>query len=223
MSKGWIYLHRSILDWEWYDDPNTFRLFMHILLKANHTSKKWRSISIPRGSFLTSFDTLARELNLSVQNIRTCLSNLESTSEVTRCKKGKGQMITVTSYEEYQTINKESNKQLTGDQQGGNKEITSNQQQLSNDNTLKELKELKPKRDRKTKVFTPPTLEDVKAYFCKEGYSEESAIRFYNGYHVAEWKDTKGNKIKVWKQKAQQVWFKPEHKLGSSQGSIINL
>jgi hypothetical protein len=68
------------------------------------------------------------------------------------------------------------------------------------------------KRGKGEKVFIAPTIEDVKIYFKENGYSHESAERFFNGYNVAEWIDSKGNQIKVWKQKAQQVWFKPENK-----------
>ena len=74
------------------------------------------------------------------------------------------------------------------------------------------VKESKVKESRKGKIFSPPILEDVKIYFKENGYSQESAERFFNGYNVAGWIDSRGNQIKVWKQKAQQVWFKPENK-----------
>jgi hypothetical protein len=33
---GYIKLYRSLLKWEWYDDSNVFRVFMHLLLTANY-------------------------------------------------------------------------------------------------------------------------------------------------------------------------------------------
>ena len=39
--SGWIKIHRQILEWEWYSDTNTFRVFLHLLLKANHKEKKY--------------------------------------------------------------------------------------------------------------------------------------------------------------------------------------
>ena len=92
MNEGWILLHRSILNWEWYDDANTIRVFIHVLLKANHTPKKWRGIEVPRGSFLTSHQTLAKELGLSIQNIRTSISKLKSTGTLTGKNMNKCQM-----------------------------------------------------------------------------------------------------------------------------------
>lgn len=58
--------------------------------------------------------------------------------------------------------------------------------------------------------FKPPTIEEVKSYFAENGYSETLAIQFYNGYDIAGWTDSRGNKIRSWKQKAIHVWFKDE-------------
>ena len=56
-------------------------------------------------------------------------------------------------------------------------------------------------------------IESIKEYFSENGYTQESAIKFFNYYSVANWNDAKGNKVKNWKQKAQSVWFKPENKI----------
>ena len=34
--------HKKFLDWQWYDNANATRLFIHCLLKANHQDKKWQ-------------------------------------------------------------------------------------------------------------------------------------------------------------------------------------
>ena len=79
---GYIKLHRQITEWEWYDDSNTFRLFIHCLLKANHTDKEWRGIEIKKGSFITGYDSLASELRLTKKQIRHSLNKLKKTGEV---------------------------------------------------------------------------------------------------------------------------------------------
>lgn len=60
-------------------------------------------------------------------------------------------------------------------------------------------------------TFTAPTLDEVKDYFKKNGYSEDSAIRAFNYYDAGNWIDGNGKKVKVWKQKMISVWFKPEN------------
>ncbi len=105
MSKddlGWICLHRSLLKWEWYDDINATRLFIHCLLRANHKDKQWRGIEIKRGQFWTSLDTLASETKLSPKQIRVAFSKLEKTNEVASKGHARGRMVTVLKYDEYQ-------------------------------------------------------------------------------------------------------------------------
>lgn len=66
------------------------------------------------------------------------------------------------------------------------------------------------------KVFIPPTLLEVEDYFKENGYTRQSAIKAFKYYNVADWSDSKGNKIKNWKQKMQGVWFKDENKESTS-------
>jgi hypothetical protein len=62
-----------------------------------------------------------------------------------------------------------------------------------------------------------PSLSEVELYFKDNGYTKESAIKAYNFYDVANWVDSKGNKVKNWKQKMQGVWFKDENKAATLQ------
>lgn len=71
----------------------------------------------------------------------------------------------------------------------------------------------KPKKSREIKTFIPPTIYEAETYFTENGYKKESAKKFIEYYSVADWKDSKGNQVRNWKQKAQAVWFKDEHKI----------
>lgn len=118
MNKGFIQLHRSLLEWEWYDDNNTKILFLHCLLKANYKDKNYRGSSIKRGSFVTGRDVLAKELGLSVQQVRTSLTKLKSTNEITINSSSQGTVIEVIKYNDYQEVtNKTTNEQPTSNQQ----------------------------------------------------------------------------------------------------------
>jgi hypothetical protein len=70
----------------------------------------------------------------------------------------------------------------------------------------------KGKQTSTSKKNIPPTLDEVKEYFSKNGYTKESAIQFFNYYEAGKWQDSKGNQVKNWKQKAIGVWFKDENK-----------
>ena len=108
MNTGFIKLHRSLVEWEWYQDSNTMRLFLHCLLKANYTEKKWQGKTIPRGSFLTGLDVLASELNLTQRKIRTSLTKLKTTGELTIKTTNKGSIVSVCNYDTYQSLDQET-------------------------------------------------------------------------------------------------------------------
>lgn len=73
-------------------------------------------------------------------------------------------------------------------------------------------KEKEKEKDKK-KVFIPPAVEEVKSYFIENGYPSELGEKAFNYYAVANWKDSKGNAVKNWKQKVMAVWFKEENKV----------
>ena len=55
-------------------------------------------------------------------------------------------------------------------------------------------------KPQKQKVFVPPSLEDVISY-AKEKGREDLAKDFYEYFTVGEWVDSKGEKVRNWKQK----------------------
>ena len=135
MSNGWIKIHRQILEWEWYDEPNTLRLFLHLLLKANHKPRNYRGVNIKEGQIMTGYDKLAKELNLSTQKIRTSISKLKSTSEITSVSTSQGTIIQIVKYKDYQVITSK----LTDEQQTDNKPITTNKN-VKNEKNIDERK-----------------------------------------------------------------------------------
>lgn len=134
LMTGYIKLFRQMAEWEWYKDSNTKAVFLHLLLMANHTAKRWRGIEIKRGQHITSIERLADETGLTEQNVRTAINHLKSTHELTSKSTNKWTLLTVVNYEIYQgdssdankQTNKQPNKQLTNDQQTTNKQLTTN-------------------------------------------------------------------------------------------------
>lgn len=68
-------------------------------------------------------------------------------------------------------------------------------------------------KERKGETFSPPTLEEVQAYFQQKGYQESIARKAFEYYAAADWKDSRGNAVKNWKQKMISVWFKDDNKI----------
>lgn len=108
IKNEWIKLNRKIVNWEWYQDIATFKLFIHCLIKANWKDAKFKGIEIKRGQFITSLNRLSEETGLSVQQVRTALEKLVSTHSVTKSSFENFTVITVENYDAYQENNKEA-------------------------------------------------------------------------------------------------------------------
>lgn len=132
MGNGWIKIHRTLLEWEWYDDNNTKILFLHLLLKANHKDKRYRGKLVRQGSLLTSREQLSDETNLSVRQVRTALTRLKLTNEIAIVSTRQGTEIQLIKYSEYQLSDQRN------DQQVNHKRPTSDPQVTSNKNVKKE-------------------------------------------------------------------------------------
>lgn len=144
---GFIKLFRQILDWEWYDDLPTCRLFIHLLLKANYAERNWHGQTIERGSCITSYATLASETGLSPEQIKRALKNLTKTGEIKRIATNKNTVICVVKYADFQGFGFEYNKQKTNEQQTNNKQTTT-------------TKEIKNKRNKESKNIYTSLPED---------------------------------------------------------------
>jgi len=113
MQQGWIMLHRKIVNWEWYTDVNTFKLFVHLILYANHTAAKWRGIEVKRGELITRTASLSSSTGLTQRQVRTALGHLRKTGEISVKTTKLYTRITVENYGLYQGF--EQLEQNTGD------------------------------------------------------------------------------------------------------------
>ena len=115
LKYGYLKLYRQIVNWQWYKDSETFRVFLHCLLKANYVPKNWQGINIPTGSFVTSYQNLAHELGMSVQNVRTAVKKLVKTDNLRIKSSNKYTIITVNHYSVYQNTTYPAVKNLQND------------------------------------------------------------------------------------------------------------
>lgn len=193
---GWIKLYRSFISWEWFEVPNMVTVFIYCLLKANHKDKSWRGIEIKKGSFITSYETMSKETNLSIQSIRTCLKHLEKTKEINKQSNKQNTLITICKYGTYQQFeedaNIQTNKRLTNNQQTANKQPTT----TNNDNNIKNEKKdskytetqfLKDWNTTRTEILKKPShlnrlSFDVKQCFNELKTDSETTVNALKGF-----------------------------------------
>ena len=195
MNKGYISLHRKLLEWEWYQDNNVKSVFLHCLIKANYSDKKWQGVKIKRGQFITSQLVLSAELKLSIGQIRRCLKKLESTNEILIKATNKNTLITVVKYDDYQIKDFESDTQTNNKRHSNDIQTTTtnNNNNKNNKNKIREyFKEFAKENNLKTDL--------VLAQF-------ERAFEYYEDLNFC---NSKGKEIKNLKTTIKNNWFKLE-------------
>lgn len=196
-----------MLEWEWYSDINTFRLFLHLLLKVNWKEGNFKGTKVERGSLVSSIGRLALETGLTEQEVKTALKHLKKTGEVTSKATSKFTVFTVVKYNQYQA----DNQQLTSEQPADNQQVTNeqpaaNQQVTTIEEGKKEKREERKKGKREEeKEAAPPKAEPIPYSMIRELYNsvcgsyprlaklsearkKAIAARFHSGYTLEDFK-----------------------------------
>lgn len=202
--SGWIYLHRKLLDNPFWTCETFTRgqAWVDLLFLANYSDSffyvRGNKVNVKTGQVAWSEPKLAERWGWSRTKLRKFLNDLEKEQQIIQQKNTITQIITINNYSEYQKKEQQKDSRKTAEEQ---------QKDVSNKGIIKDNK-----GKRNSKVFVPPQLEDVIKYFNENGYSKESAIKSFNYYDISNWVDSRGNKIRNWKQKMNGVWFKPENR-----------
>jgi hypothetical protein len=163
--SGWIKLHRSLKDWEWYDDHNATRLLLHLLVSVNYEDKQWKGQTVKAGSMITSWESLAKEVGLSVKQIRLSMSKLESSKEVVRFTTNKWQAVTLVKWDKLQGCDSKQ-----GSQRGSQRATTKEYKEIKKDiyRSFAQLSiskiEFEKLSEEYTKEQIDSTLDDIENY-----------------------------------------------------------
>jgi len=197
MGEAFIKLHRKMLKWEWYDNINTCRLFLHCLLKANWQPTKWQGIELQPGQFITSLTKLSDETSLTIRQVRDSLNRLISTGELTSKTTNKYRVITINNWEDYQGYDKQTDKQMTS--KTSVKGQTNDKQMTGKPTTDKEYKEKEEEKEYKDKKhiygeYNHVRLTDKERDKLFNDYGEDESLKAIK--YLDEYIEMKGYKAK---------------------------
>lgn len=173
-SRGFVAFPRGLTDWEWYSEPNTARLFFHLLLTANWQEKQWQGITIHPGELVTSQPNLAKQLGLSIRNVRTALEHLQATGYVTVKTGSKYSVLTINNYNLFIGADRQSDRQVTGDRQASDNNLTIK--------TIKAIKTSSSARARETAgtmTTTHPAVKEFEGCICKLSANGKAQLTGY--------------------------------------------
>ena len=132
MSFGYFPVPNDITQHEWYTESNTFRVYFHLLMSANFEDSEWRGISVKTGEFKSSVREIAAALDLSLQQTRTALANIQTTHWITCKPTNKYTIYVVERYEEIRKTGSILTSKLTNKQH--TEQQTNNTQANKQDN-----------------------------------------------------------------------------------------
>lgn len=109
-NKGWILLHRQLLDSEIWnlEEPFGFRsAWIDLILKANHEDrslllKSGKRVVVSRGQEWTSVRVLAARWKWRKQKVSNYLESLQEMGMITIEKSKSGTLITLVNYRDFQ-------------------------------------------------------------------------------------------------------------------------
>lgn len=174
----WIKLDRNILQWRWYQDANTMRVFLHLLLTANIKPQGFMTDTIKRGQLATSIGHIAKTLGITYNQARTALEHLKETKEITTTTRPRYLVITVCNYDKYQ----DKPTQNPSKTQANHKQTT----------TIKEGKE-----EKNIPSVYIPTRADVASYVSEKALPGDPD-EIFDYYEAVGW-EINGKPIKDWK------------------------
>lgn len=180
---NYVKISRKLLEWEWYSDMKTCRLFLHMILKANWKDGNFKGKAVPRGSFVATLQTLAAETGLTISEVRTALGHMKKTEEISYEHFGKFSVYKVVNYDAYQgekdvKTSQADHREATGNRQE-EKEIGKAEKSLENQAFLETLE------DKKNRVKNNEGQADNKNIAGKSQHIEEKKEeRINNNYKI---------------------------------------
>jgi uncharacterized phage protein (TIGR02220 family) len=199
-DQGWVCFYRKIKTWEWYSTPNMLHILFHLIVSANHKDGKWQGVDVKRGQLITGRKAISVDTGISEQSVRTCLTRLERTGEITQKSTNKFSIITVCNYDDYQTQENPTNQQLTSNQPATNQQLTTNNN-VNNITKNKDNVGQKPRQQIPYKkiidFFNEVTGKDFK--HSTNGTKSQIRARFAEGFTIDDFKTVIQGKFDEWK------------------------
>ena len=161
---GYVKLLRKIVNWEWYQDIPTKVLFIHFLMIANWKEMTFKGAKIHRGELLRTLHKLSTETGLTIAQVRTAISHLLSTNDITERYVGNVRVIRVSNYGKYQDntnnstdLAQESHEESQPDRTDSSTQIAHESHRVKNN---KERVEGKKEKAASAGNETPAPIED---------------------------------------------------------------
>lgn len=138
MSRGWIKLHRKLLDSRVFANEGLLKVWIYCLCRANHehnfvpirTGKGTTEVEVNKGEFIFGRKSASKDLGMNPSTLYKRMQKLESIGNINTQSNTHYSIVSICNWETYQDQEKEkyqakeqpSNNQVTGREQPSNTE-----------------------------------------------------------------------------------------------------
>ena len=170
-QKGWIKIHKKIIDSAVWSDPLRLKAWIHILISANYEDKEWfangRLVQIKRGQFVTSNRKLQEAWGCSKNTVTRILQQFAEMGMIEVEKPYKRYtLLTVVKYSDFQDkghANRDSDEDSDEDIDRDSDE-DSDGVQLKKSRSIKNNQEYQEQKE----TATPDVLYDGRGFIIEE-------------------------------------------------------
>lgn len=200
-NKGWVKIHRQLMSKGFYKKSEFIHLWIHLLLRANHSSNEFLHgnsvIKLKAGQFVTGRKSLSNETGIHESKVQRILKCFEIEQQIKRQSNRQYTIVTILSWDKYQHVEQQDEQQMN------NKRTTVERRLNTNKNE---------KNEKNKKKGFLPSADDIIEYLIDNGYKQTIICDLWSHYACNNWKDNKGKDITNWKQTIKAEWFLPQHK-----------
>ena len=144
MKKGWIALHRQLLESPMANKSEYMNLWIHLLLMANHkeTTFIWNNQkqTLKKGQLLTGRKELSKKTGIGESQVYKILKYLKKEQQIEQQTSTKFTIITIVNWDNYQKREQQKEQQ-------SNNRVTTTQQQSNTYNNVNNVNNVNKQRD----------------------------------------------------------------------------
>lgn len=236
---GWIKLYRELGDKPiWLESTSDQRsVLMALLMMVNYEPNKWewqgKQYECMPGQVITSLPKIAERSGkgVSIQNVRTALKRFEKLGFLTDESTNKNRLITIVNWAIYQGSddepNRQTNKQLTGNQQAANRQLTAIKNIRTKEGKNKEVKDIveqEPEPIPYREIIDYLNQKAGKSFkHSAAGNKKVIKARWNEGYKLDQFKRVVDNKCQDWlNDEKMSLYLQPSTLFGNKFDQYLN-
>lgn len=140
-NKGWVKIHRQLMSKGFYKNSDYIHLWLHLLLKANHSSNEFLHgnsvIKLKAGQFVTGRKSLSNETGIHESKVQRILKCFENEQQIKQQTNRQYRVITILSWDKFQHSEQQDEQQMNNKRTTVERRLNTNKNEKNEKNKKK--------------------------------------------------------------------------------------